>query len=150
MNIPDIPDTNLIYDETESRQILKFFWPDLSPRIDALAIDNQARRLAQTALIAAIDGSYAMGYIEVLFKGLSRPNKSLPALARKLARNATRHHFKHATQDDLQDVRIYETIRTDIGNALRTRFKLLLDGVALNRAPISIALLAQTPLFAWC
>jgi len=150
MNIPDIPDADLLFNEAETRAILKFFWPDASARIDNLTIDNPARRLAQTALIAAIDGSYAMGYIEILFKGLVRPNKSLPALARKLARNFTRHYFQHATQQDLQDVRIYDTIRTDIGNALRTRFNLLLDGLALARKPIPIALLPQTPSFAWC
>lgn len=150
INVPDIPDSDLIFNDTETRQILKFFWPGLVHQIDALTIDNPARRLAQTALIAAIDGSYAMGYIEILFKGLSRPSKSLSALAKKLARDFARHRFNHATQKDLNHVRIYETIRSDISNALKTRLRMLINGIALHRAPLSLALLPHTPPFASC
>lgn len=149
VNVPDIPDTDLIFDEMETRRILKFFWPDLASRIDTLNIDNNARRLAQTALIAAVDGSYAMGFVEALLKSLSRPSKSLSAFGKKLARNFARHQFKHATQTDLEDVRIYENVRADIANALKTRFHLVLDGVALNRVPFPFALLQQTSGFVW-
>lgn len=56
--VPDIADHQLVFNEAETRQILKFFWPQYVRQIDTLTITNDARRLAQTALIAAIDGSY--------------------------------------------------------------------------------------------
>lgn len=47
LTIPDIPDSQLIYNEDETRQILKFFWPERAKDIDALSVTNDARRLAQ-------------------------------------------------------------------------------------------------------
>jgi len=53
ISVPDISDNELVFDESETRRILKFFWPHLAQSIDDMAIDNEARRLAQTMLLAA-------------------------------------------------------------------------------------------------
>ncbi|MEW5754924.1 MAG: hypothetical protein AB1810_01340 [Pseudomonadota bacterium] len=135
INIPDLSDNDLIYDEAETRQILKFFWPNEAAAIDAMTINNDARRLAQTALIAAIDGTYAMGYIKELIKTITRPSKGIGDLAKRLARNFVRHWWQHAQPRDLEDVRIYDSIRDRVAQALKHKLNAVKNGVALNRGP---------------
>ena len=149
LNVPDIPDTGLVFNEAETRTILKFFWPSYASRIDSLTIDNTARRLAQTALIVAIDGTYAMGFVDALFQSVSRPSKSLKVFAKKLARGIARQYLRHATPDDLEDVRIYESVRSRVSLDMRHKLDMVLNGVAMTRTPYTLALLSQPTLFAW-
>lgn len=133
ISVPDIADSDLIYSEHETRQILKFFWPEESAFIDGASIDNPTRRLAQTALIAAIDGSYAQGFIDVLLRSLTHPAKGLGPLAKRLAQRYTRHWWQHAQREDLEDVRIYESVRNGIARALKSRLIGIKNGVAIKR-----------------
>jgi len=98
-----------------------------------MAIDDSARRLAQTALVAAIDGSYAMGFIEATFRTVAKPGKGIVSMARKLGQRFVKHWWKHATQSDLSEVRIYETVRVAISNALRRHFDGISQGIAMGR-----------------
>lgn len=145
LTIPDIPDASLIYDEAETRAILKFFWPDYATPIDGLAMTNSVRAFAQTALIAAIDGSYAMGYVNILWDAITHrvthPNGDIRALARRLARNFIRHWWRHTTEQDLQEVRIYETVRVSVARDLRRTLDEHLSGLALRRGATTLALL---------
>lgn len=135
LTIPDIPDANLTYNEAETRQILRFFWPEQEAAIGALTIDNGARKLAQVALIAAIDGSYAYGYIDVLFRVLGATrDRNILQLGRRLARNFIRHWWRHATQQNLEDVRIYEYVRVRVAASLRVRLDELKQDLAIGRA----------------
>lgn len=126
INVPDIADADLAFNEDETRQILVFFWPSQSSTIDQMTLGTEARRLAQTALVAAIDGSYGMGYVEALFRTVARPGSGIKSMARKLGQRFVKHWWKHATQKDLDDVRIYESVRVAIAQALRRHF----DGVS--------------------
>jgi hypothetical protein len=144
ITIPDIPDANLIYDEAETRRILKFFWPSFSGQIDSLTITNDTRAFAQTAMIAAIDGSYAMGYINLLWDAITdritHPNGDVTELARRLARNFISHWWHHATRQDVENARIYDAVRLDIARSLRRQFDNFLNGIALRRGSTTIAL----------
>lgn len=149
ITIPDIPDSQLIYNDDETRQILKFFWPDRAKGIDELTITDDVRRLAQTALIAAVDGSYAMGYIDLLFNAISgrirNPNGNVSALARRLARNFIRHWWHHATQNDLLEARIYDSVRGDVARNLRYRLSDVSDGaIVLRRGATTLCLLTRS------
>ncbi|MEW5756758.1 MAG: hypothetical protein AB1810_10685 [Pseudomonadota bacterium] len=143
VNAPDLSDNDLIYDEAETRQILKFFWPNDAAAIDAMTINNDTRRLAQTALIAAIEGTYAVGYIQKLFTGVARPSKGIGDLAKRLARNFTRQWWQHAQPRDLEDVRIYDFIRDQVAGNLKGRLKAIQNGAALQRGPYSFHAYAQ-------
>ena len=131
VTVPDIADDDLIYDEAETRQILGFFYPGRVSQIATMRVDNETRRLAQTMLIAAIDGSYAMGFIQDLFETVTsvvrKPSRSLKSLGKKLAQKLAKRWFKHATKSDLADVKIYNAIRLDIANNLLRRFEELFD-----------------------
>jgi len=132
---PDIPDGQLVFDESETRDILAFFWPVKSLQIKAMAIDNDTRRFAQMLLVAAIDASYAMGFVEALFKATFWPSKNLTSLGKKLARNFVKHWWKHATQKDLMEAKIYETVRRQVSNQYRSQFELRLEGIASAKPP---------------
>lgn len=145
VSVPDISDADLVFDEDETKQILTFFWPHAAPDIEKLAVDNEVRRLAQSMLIAAIDGSYAMGFIEALGKTIVRPGPNIRSLVRKLARRFARHWWNHATQEDLEDVRIYESLRRSIALHLKDRLDLLRNGAAIRRLTPFYALVGSSP-----
>ncbi|PTD97952.1 hypothetical protein [Pseudothauera lacus] len=123
----------LMMDENESRLVLRFFWPHSSSRIHSMEMNHDARRLAQSALIAAIDGSYAMGFVKSIFLASARPNAAIKLIARKFAQGALRHHFKHARSRDLEDVEIYEVVRIELAGSLRERFWEVANGLPLAR-----------------
>jgi hypothetical protein len=138
VSVPDFAPTELCFDDEETRQILKFFWPDSSAAIDALPASEDARRLAQTAFVAAIDGSYAMGYIEALLTTIAKRNPDIRTLAKRLGRKFVRHWWQNAKAKDLEDVRIYESVRVSIARSLRARFENLANGIVLERGVLMI------------
>lgn len=134
ISVPDFSDAELVFNEDETRKILKFFWPGSGGSIEAMDIDNGARRLAQTALVAAIDGSYAMGYMKALLDSVVQPGSGIKSFGKKLARRFVRHWWKHAKQNDLEDVRVYESVRIAVASGLAARFRDSLNGLAVSRA----------------
>ncbi|WP_068634672.1 hypothetical protein [Thauera butanivorans] len=133
-------DDELIFDDEETRLILKFFWPEQASRINAMVVTNDARRLAQGVLMASIDASHAMGFIAALFKSTAGPSASLQQIARKFVRSALQHHFKHARAKDLEDIQIYESIRREVSRSCRSRFEQVVNGMELSLIPILLHL----------
>ncbi|MEC4720968.1 hypothetical protein RY831_17515 [Noviherbaspirillum sp. CPCC 100848] len=132
IDVPDFLDSELIYNDKESRQILKFFWPHSSEKINSLSINNDTRRLAQSALVTAIDGSYAMGFIQALGESIARPGSGIKPLTKKLAQRFIKHWWIHATQRDLEDAKVYESVRSSIARNLRSRFEFVVQGISLK------------------
>jgi hypothetical protein len=146
VTVPDIQYADLIYNEEETRIILKYFWPDSSGKVDSVTINDDIRAFAQLALIIAVDGSYAMGYVNLLadavIQRILRPNGDVLVLARRLGRNYVRHWWRHATQRDLETARIYYTVRDSVAYQLGGRMQILLsDGVALRRGSTTVVLM---------
>jgi hypothetical protein len=128
----NIPDGELIFDEAETRQILGFFWPDKASKIGSLEVTKEVRRFAQVLLIAAIDASYALGYIESVFSTVAKP-AGLAKMGRKLAQRFVQHWWKHAKVKDLQDVRVYDAVRTRVAVNFKSEMDLLLIDNSLSR-----------------
>ena len=126
--VPELSDAELIFDDGETRQILKFFWPEKADDIDKAPMSNDLRRLAQTMLIAAVDASYAMGWVDATFRSLTRPGAGIKSLCQKLARRCAKHWFKHATQRDLMEAKIYLIVRRQLANSLKARLDSILYG----------------------
>ena len=95
---PDFADADLVLDEGDTRGVLAFFWPSRVDAIAKLPVNNEARRFAQRILVAAIDASYAMGYMESLLQTVAMPSKGLAKTGRKLAERFAKHWVKHATR----------------------------------------------------
>lgn len=94
-----------------------------------MAVTTGARQLAQTILISAIDASYAMGWIEALFRTVSKP-ANLAGLGKKLAKNFVKHWWKHARVKDLENVKIYETVRMTVARQFRSDARMFLEGIS--------------------
>ena len=103
-----------------------------------MPITNDARRLAQTALIAAIDGSNQMGYVEALFKAAYRPNPTVLGIIRALARQFVASWWQHTKPQDLQNARLYQAVINSIAFSLRSQFEMIAHGLQLTRLTRSV------------
>jgi hypothetical protein len=146
---PGIPDAMLVFNEEETRQILRFFWPHLNAEIGALEITNPKRRFAQQILIAAIDATFALGFMERLLNTVLRPQagfKGLASMGRKLAKSYVKHWWKHASQDDLKNPRVAEAVRRDIARNFKSEVEMLIRDASISPrlAPFYACAMATT------
>lgn len=130
INVPDIPESDLVFNEEETRDILRFFWPMYASRINSMDIDTNTRRLAQGLLVAAIDASYALGFVDLLFTSIAKPGKRLASMGKKFVKKYAKHIWKHATEDDLLNARVYGTVRRAVAYQCRYLLEARLNGVA--------------------
>jgi hypothetical protein len=117
----------LIFDEEETREILQFFFPadhkQYHEQIDSMPITDDLRNLAQGMLVAAVDASYAMGWIEATFRAVANPRAGLQKTLLKFARRAARHWFTHLKKNQsLKDAKIYESVRSTLEGSCRGYF----------------------------
>ena len=100
--------TELIFDEEETKDILKFFFADDHSYIDDIGVDDRLKNLAQGLLVEAIDASFAMGFVEIIYDTfyLKPPTSKMSKIFSKLAKMAATHWFKHANATDLSNIKI--------------------------------------------
>jgi hypothetical protein len=109
--------SELIFDENETEDILKFFFKHDQGFIDGITIDDRIRDFAQAILIEAIDASYAIGYVKIIFDIFyMQPPKPIKKILIKLAKKASMHWFKHARATDLHNIKIYEMVRSKVAD----------------------------------
>ena len=127
MHLRNFNESELIFDEQETKEILKFFFQADRQKIESIQITNELRNLAQGLLVAAVDASYAMGWVELTFRWAVNPGSGLKKALQKLARRAVRYWFKHLKQDQsLTDAKIYESIREQLARNFRSAFQIIL------------------------
>jgi hypothetical protein len=132
LNVPDISDDELIYNEQDTKRILKFFFPSFAVEIDAMKVNNDVRRFAQTLFIAGIDGTYALGFVKDLvdvYLGVINAGKSpgISGLAKELGKKYIKRWWKHVTQKDLYSAEIFLVIRDKIAGDQNNRMALFLQ-----------------------
>lgn len=133
---PDITDIDLVFDKSETKQILIFFYPSYQNRIVSSEIGNDARRLAQTMLVAAVDTSCTMSYVEAMVASLRfLPGSSVKKWSTKLTKGLAKQWFKNATQKDLLNAHVYDSVRKSIARNCASMFHAVLsgDGIAGTR-----------------
>lgn len=151
IHLPELDASQLLFDESETRAILRFFRPGLIPKINTFTpVDDEVRKLSQALLMVAIESSYAMGYVDILFAvvgGGGRPGfPGLQAMGRKLAMRYAAHWWKHTRQKDLMNVRIYDTVRRTIERNFASVIELLVAERSAARAAAALAQLRRIPL----
>ncbi len=87
----------LLLDVDETRAVLSFFFAPKADRISTMEVTDKVRGFAQGLLLEAIDASFAMGFVEALFRSFAKPGVKATAAIKKLAKLAAKHWFKHAT-----------------------------------------------------
>lgn len=130
--------SELLFDEEETKEILKFFFTTDHNFIDALTIDDRIRNFAQGILIEAIDASYAIGYVKIIFDLFYlQPPKPIRKILAKLAKKASVHWFKHTRATDLHNVKIYEMVRSKIEQGFRSHFFNLANGLVMRKSVVA-------------
>lgn len=116
----------LLFDQQETRDILVFFFPTDRRQIGSIEITQKIRSFSQALLIAAVDATYAMGWVEVLFKSFAHPGSGVKKALQKLARNASRNWFENLkNSQSLRDLKIYESVRSQLSRNFRSPFQVL-------------------------
>lgn len=123
-------ENELIFDETETKDILKFFFRHLRQRIDTVLITIELRSFAQGLLVEAIEATYALGYVEIIWRTFYNPGAGIQKALSKIGRKAAKHWFKHVTQKDLLKAKISSRVRDQLGYNFASVFLMMLDGVA--------------------
>ena len=109
--------------------VMRFFFDEAGQLPHAFTMEDRA--FAQALLVGAIDASYAMGYVQIVFDTLfmkvPRDLTNLYGMLQKVAKAAAKHWWKHATDRDLADPKIYEMVRTNFARSFRSSWKLRLQ-----------------------
>ncbi len=125
----------LIFDEAETKSILKFFFKHLGQPIDAAIITRPLQCFAQGLLVEAIDSTYALGYIEILWRASYNPGANMQKALAKIGKKAAVQWFKHATQEDLLKAKISSLVRDRLAYSFMSVFHMMLNGVAKSTQP---------------
>lgn len=112
----------LLINEDETRIILKFIFAHLpESTIETLPMSDELRGFTQALLLTAIDATYSIGFVEGIFRTTANPSKGALKIIKGFARRSARHWFRHASANDLTDVKIYEFVRDEIARRFRTQ-----------------------------
>lgn len=133
----------LILSEEETRLVLQYFFQNTNKqKIANMTVTDSVRGFAQGLLVAAIDASYAMGFVESLFLSSSNPANGARKVIKKFAKSAVKKWFKHAKPADLLDAKIYNIVRGRLEANFKFKMHEYLDGIAkaLEFSPYRVAI----------
>ena len=134
MELKHFTESEIIFSKEEAWSILRFFWPDTS--VDPGSLTQGDVAFAQALLVEAIDGSYNMGFVEIIFgtfyMKVATSFKDVKKMVEKCAKQAAKHWFKHATHKDLANPKIYENVRLVIKRNFRSAWTIRTEGGALD------------------
>lgn len=64
-----------------------------------------------------------MGYVEALFRSIANPNQGPVKVIKAFGKKAARHWFRHASSNDLMNVKIYESVVSTIARNFRSALR---------------------------
>lgn len=106
----------ILITKNEAWSILRFFWPN--HRIQEAEITYGDMNFAQGLLVEAIDASYKMGFVEIIFNNafLKVPGSfsDVKKMIKKIAKESTKHWYKNIGKNKLDDATIYIIVRDRI------------------------------------
>ena len=127
VQLRNFSEAELLFGDDETKSILRFFFRADRQQIDSLEPTREIRNLAQGLLVAAVDVSYAMGWVEQTFRWVANPGVGLKQALQKLARRAARHWFEHLKNQSLSEARIYERVRDQLARNFRSPFQIMIQ-----------------------
>lgn len=126
MSLKHFSPSELLLDRAEAARVIGFFWPDQS--VSAPNFTTEDRAFAQALLVEAIERSYDLSYVELLFKSfymkVPASFDSVRKMVQKFAREALKIWFKHATPADLLHPEIYESVRSTLSLRFKSVWKI--------------------------
>lgn len=116
----------LFLDQEKAWRVLRFFWPDAS--VLPASLTEADRGFAQGVLLEAIDGSYHMSFVEIIFRAFAYKVAGsfgdIKDMVRDFVKQASQRWFQHATGEDLKNPKIYESVRKTLANSFRSVWKI--------------------------
>jgi hypothetical protein len=112
----------ILITKNEAWSILRFFWSN--HRIQETEITYGDMNFAQGLLVEAIDASYKMGFVEIIFNNafLKVPGSfsDVKKMIKKIVKESTKHWFKNIGKNKLDDATIYVAVRDRIALNFRS------------------------------
>lgn len=127
MHLRNFSEAELMFDEQETKDILKFFFQADRQKIESIQITNELRNLAQGLLVAAVDASYAMGWVELITTWVVNPGPGMKKALQKLAFRAVRYWFKHLQNQSLNEAKIYDSVRSQLARSFKSHFAISIE-----------------------
>jgi hypothetical protein len=138
----------LLFDGEETKTILKFLFKGAvgESQIDSLQVTDRVRGFTQGLLVEAVDASYAMGYVEALFRASANPTAGAAKVLKSFGKKALKHWFKHATADDLRNIKIYESVRLRLAINFKSIMLMFISGIAMKDKKFIVVVDYDAPL----
>ncbi len=132
--------SELLFDEDETREILKFFFQNDHELIGKLVINDKLKSFAQGILVEAVDASYAIGFVKIITDTffLKSPQSKIKNILNELSRKATIHWFRHVKATDLTTIKIYDCVRKTIAMKFRQHFLNITNDLVLNKPAVTV------------
>ncbi len=125
LELPKFTPNEIVVSRADAARIYRFFWPwsKLGPG------DMTDKDLAYTQglLVEAIDASYKIGFVEILFRASARPAMTpddVVRMIRTIVKRSARHWFRNRGDKSLDDARIYEMVRSFVAYRFKPEFAL--------------------------
>jgi len=122
--------SEIIITADDANTILRFFFGSNVP--DAEQLTQADIAFAQALFLEAIDKSYAMGYVHIIYDAfyMKIPGSfdSVKDMAKEFMKKAAKHWFDHATGKDREKPEIYAAIRGQIAANFRSVWQLRMQG----------------------
>jgi hypothetical protein len=114
--------------QNDAFAVLRFFW--MEPGVLPQQLTNEDLSFAQALLVEAIDRSYDMGFVELIFRNfygkIPSSFEAIRNMVKSFAKAAAKHWFEHATNKDLENPKIYESIRYQLAANFRSVWQIRL------------------------
>jgi len=127
IHLRNFADDELLFTEEETRDVLIFFFPSQESATRNVEITNQHKNFAQGLLVAAIDATCAIRTLRDIFSGAYMPANSMRSALSKLGQAGAKQWFAYATEKDLVNAKISETIRRKMSLQFGTEYKIILE-----------------------
>jgi hypothetical protein len=126
MSLRKFKQDELVLTHQEAWQVLVFFFGGNAGVVPGWLTDND-RSFAQALLIEAVDKSYAMSWMEAIFRATANPTTSVKSVLAKLALKAAKDWLSHSKPSDLKNANIYLAIRNRLTLNWKTPWQIRLD-----------------------
>lgn len=116
MELSRFADSEVVLSPEDGYATIRFFFGQCTLPPQQLTLGD--RKFAQALLVEGVNATYEMKYVEIIFDNffLRVPPdfQNLPKLLEKVVKASAKNWWTHATEEDLRNPKIYETVRRQI------------------------------------
>lgn len=140
VHLKQFKSSELIFDNDETFAILRWIFKNNQSAVNAIrTVNYEIRNFAQGLLLEAIDASYKIGFINILYNVFYlKPPTSIRKILIKFGRKAASHWFKHVKAKDMSDLKVYEMVRVVLERNFKTDMYTIAKGGIRRKGAIAM------------